>query len=83
MHDGTMRTTIEISDDKLARLRQMAALRGKRGYSELIDEALEEFFARSGPAPDEHFRDPFEGIWNEEDARIVRARIAESRGQWR
>jgi hypothetical protein len=77
-----MRTTIEIADDKLARLRQLAAVRGKRGYSELIDEALEEYFARIR-AGDGDFVDPFEGVWSDEDARIVRARIAESRERWR
>ena len=82
MDDLAMRTTIEIADDKLARLRQLAAIRGKRGYSDLIDEALEQYFA-AHLRKDEAFVDPFEGVWTEEDARIVRERIAESRTSWR
>lgn len=40
-----MRTTIEIADDKLWRLREIAARRGEKGYSKIIDEALEAYFA--------------------------------------
>jgi hypothetical protein len=40
-----MRTTIEIADDKLRSLREIAARRGEKGYSKIIDEALEAYFA--------------------------------------
>lgn len=86
---GGMRTTIEIDDAKLAKLRQIAALRGKRGYSEVIDEALDRYLAdidreteaeraaRIARVLDVH------GIWSDEVAEAVRARIKEDRKHWR
>ena len=41
-----MRTTVEIRDELLERLRQEAAKRGERGFSGIVEEALERFFAR-------------------------------------
>lgn len=38
-----MRTTIEISDDLRARLVALAARRGMRGFSQIVQEALERF----------------------------------------
>lgn len=35
-----MRTTIEISDEMRAKLLALAARRGLRGYSEIVNEAL-------------------------------------------
>lgn len=35
-----MRTTIEISDEMRAKLLALAAKRGLRGYSEIVNEAL-------------------------------------------
>jgi predicted DNA-binding protein len=36
-----MRTTIEIPDDQRARLLELAARRGEKGFSALVREALE------------------------------------------
>lgn len=36
-----MRTTVEIKDEHRAKLLELAALRGKKGFSGLIEEALE------------------------------------------
>lgn len=44
MHDQGMRTTIEIDDEVRARLLQRAAERGERGYSDLINEILKQYF---------------------------------------
>jgi len=38
-----MRTTVEISDDLRARLLQRAARRGEKGFSRLVNEALEQY----------------------------------------
>lgn len=89
MHDENMRTTIEIDDDKLLRLRQLAAVRGKRGYSELVDEALEEYFARLERETDAQREAriakvlDLQGVWSDEVAEAVRARITEDRKHWR
>lgn len=40
-----MRTTIEISDDTLRKLRELAARRGEKGYSRIVEEALGEYLA--------------------------------------
>ncbi len=37
----TVRTTVEIKDEHRAKLLELAALRGKKGFSDLIEEALE------------------------------------------
>lgn len=42
-----MRITIEIADDKWVRLKKMAAERGLRGYSSLIDTALEGYLDKA------------------------------------
>jgi len=38
-----MRTTVEIPDEQRARLLDIAARRGKKGFSNLIQEALESY----------------------------------------
>jgi Arc/MetJ family transcription regulator len=40
MHDGSMRTTIELDDDVRAELIRRSAERGDRGYSDLVNEML-------------------------------------------
>lgn len=41
-----MRTTIEISNETRAKLMALAARRGLRGYSEIVNEAIKEYLAR-------------------------------------
>ena len=43
-----MRTTIEIDDETLKKLRDLASERGERGYSRLINEALERYLTAAG-----------------------------------
>lgn len=38
-----MRTTIEIDDEQRARLLQLAAERGQKGFSELVREAIAQY----------------------------------------
>ena len=38
-----MRTTVELSDSVRARLLELAARRGERGFSALVEEALERY----------------------------------------
>ncbi len=40
-----MRTTIELRDDQRARLLELAARRGEKGFSGLIQEAVDRFLA--------------------------------------
>ena len=39
-----MRTTIELSEGTLRSLRELAARRGEKGYSKIIEEALKAYF---------------------------------------
>ncbi len=39
-----MRTTIEIPDRTRAKLLELAARRGEKGFSAIVQEALEEYF---------------------------------------
>ena len=41
-----MRTTVEISDEHRARLLELAARRGEKGFSSLVRDALDAFLAR-------------------------------------
>jgi predicted transcriptional regulator len=41
-----MRTTVEISDEQRARLLELAARRGEKGFSSLVRDALDAFLAR-------------------------------------
>ena len=65
-------------------MREAAVRRGKRGYSELVEEALVRYLDNTEP-PDsgsEDFQDPFEGVWTEEEAEAIRTRIKEHRASW-
>jgi predicted ATP-dependent protease len=43
-HDP-MRTTVEIKDENRAKLLKLAAERGEKGFSAIVDEALERYFS--------------------------------------
>jgi predicted transcriptional regulator len=81
-----MRTTIEISDDTLRKLRELAARRGEKGYSRIIEEALGAYLAsRLDESADERWSrlESLEGAWGAEEAERVRERIRETRKLWR
>ncbi len=42
-----MRTTIELRDEHRARLLELAARRGEKGFSRLIEEAVEKYLAEA------------------------------------
>ncbi|HEY3358272.1 MAG TPA: hypothetical protein VGQ83_33800 [Polyangia bacterium] len=41
-----MRTTIELSDDQRARLLALAARRGEKGFSALVQEAVDRYLSQ-------------------------------------
>ena len=41
-----MRTTIEITEEQRAELLKLAAIRGHNGFSQLVQEALNEYLAK-------------------------------------
>ncbi len=62
-----MRTTVELSDRTYVRLRARAVERGLRGFSPIVEEALERFLDQDG---DEDLRAALlaaEGSWSDRD----------------
>ena len=79
-----MRTTIELSDDHRGALHSLAAKRGLRGYSKLIEEAID-FYIKEKVKRGDEVKDvlKMKGTWREEEARRVRKRLEEVRQNWK
>lgn len=79
-----MRTTIELSDQHRARLLELAARRGERGFSSIVEEALGRYFAR-----EDRRRDAVDralaalGSFSPEEADRLEAEVAGLRRSWR
>lgn len=61
-----MRTTVELSDRTYVRLRATAAERGMRGFSAIVEEALERFLEHGGDDLPPALLEA-EGAWSESD----------------
>ena len=78
-----MRTTIELSDEVRARLLALAAKRGQKGFSSIVQEALERYLdAENDDERVERARNAI-GALNDRDADELRASIADLRDRWR
>lgn len=77
-----MRTTIEITDEQHRALSAIAHRRRIRGFSALVQEALETYLADVSSEEMDMLLG-LEGALSERDEREVRARIAEARSTWR
>ncbi|OIQ60559.1 hypothetical protein MOTE_05230 [Moorella thermoacetica] len=78
-----MRTTIEISNETRAKLVALAARRGLRGYSELVNEALEEYLARAENREKEINEIlKLAGSLSEEEGQKYAARVKEFWSRW-
>jgi predicted transcriptional regulator len=63
-----MRTTVELSDPLYRRLRAAAAERGLRGFSELVEEAVDAYLAREDERRDlVRAIEAAQGSWGESD----------------
>jgi predicted transcriptional regulator len=82
MHNG-MRTTIELSDRTYTRLRAKAAERGMRGFSSIVEEALERFFERGGEGDLEAALAEAEGAWSASDVSEWEKAREEAWASWR
>jgi len=79
-----MRTTIEISDEHRARLLELAARRGEKGFSKLVAEAIEVYLGTL--SRDEAKRQAalrLRGSFTEEEAEAMRAATSSLRQSWR
>jgi predicted transcriptional regulator len=64
-----MRTTIELSDRTYARLRTRAAERGMRGFSAIVEEALERLLEPGTESDLASALVEAEGAWSEGDVK--------------
>ncbi len=79
-----MRTTIDLSDDHRIALHSLAARRGLRGYSKLIQEAIDFYIKEKGKQGDGVKRLlKMKGTWSEEEAKRFRKRLEEIRRNWK
>lgn len=79
-----MRTTIEIKDEHRARLLELAARRGEKGFSRLVGEAIERYL-RSLEESEQAREAALElrGALSEEEATALEERARELRESWR
>jgi len=79
-----MRTTVELSNEKRAKLLAIAARRGLRGYSRLIDEALDLYLAREEERTGERKELlSLAGTLTDAEAAEMEKRIGEAWRKWR
>jgi metal-responsive CopG/Arc/MetJ family transcriptional regulator len=84
MHDFNMRTTIEIDDEHRAKLLEIAARRGLKGFSQIVAEAIDSYLAA------EHNLDKrreevrqLQGSLSPKEAEDLRRRVAKIHKHWR
>ena len=80
----TMRTTIEITDEQRAELLRLAARRRLKGFSEIVQEALDEYLRRQ-PGRDEAIAAALtlKGCLKGKEAEGFRDRVGKARESWR
>jgi len=72
-----MRTTVEISDRQRSILLSLAAQRGLRGYSEIVQEALDNILPSDQRIGIKEKVLAMKGSWRQEEAEETRARLLE------
>jgi len=77
-----MRTTVEITEEQHRALSAIAQRRGVRGFSLLVQEALDGYLA-SLNTDEVDLLLGLEGVLTESDAREMRSRIEDARAAWR
>ena len=78
-----MRTTIELKDEYRAKLLEVAARRGEKGFSKIVEEAVAAYL--KAIEANEKLRRralSLEGALNEQQAEQLRAATAELRESW-
>mgnify|MGYP001608843452 FL=1 len=79
-----MRTTIELNDAQRARLVALAAARGEKGFSKLVQEALDRYLDESA-ARSKRVREALKvaGTLTRAEADAMRAHVGALRAEWR
>ena len=79
-----MRTTIEITDEQRSKLLAMAAARGMKGFSGLVQKALDEFLSKSD-SEEQRVEEALSvmGALDEDEAQALAEECASIRENWR
>jgi len=79
-----MRTTIELTDEQRGKLLELAAQRGLKGFSGLIQEAVDRYLAELAARSD-RVRDAVAvlGTFDDAAAAALTAAMKQSRSRWR
>jgi metal-responsive CopG/Arc/MetJ family transcriptional regulator len=77
-----MRTTVEITEEQHQALSAVARRRGLRGFSALVQEAVEAYL-RDLDSEETDLLLGLEGMLDDDEAREVRSRIDTTRELWR
>ena len=79
-----MRTTIEIRDEHRAKLLEMAARRGEKGFSSIVSEAIELFLQAQAELDEARCRAlEVRGSLGEREAEDLRKEVSQLRAEWR
>ena len=79
-----MRTTIEMTDEQRAKLLHLAARRGMKGFSALVQEALDQYLkARAGRDDEVQAALAVRGTLKGKDAERLAEACRELRSNWR
>ena len=79
-----MRTTVEIRDEYRAELLRLAAARGEKGFSNLVNEALELWLREKQRDHEAHRKaSRLRGSLSDKDATALRESVADIRRRWR
>jgi metal-responsive CopG/Arc/MetJ family transcriptional regulator len=78
-----MRTTVEIPDEQRAKLLELAARRGEKGFSSLIQEALEHYLRDQNREQAISRALELEGLLGAEEAAELEAATKRIRSRWR
>ncbi len=78
-----MRTTVEIPDDQRARLLELAAQRGEKGFSALVQEALELYLRDQRRQESARRAAGLCGYLSSAEADELEQAVARVRSQWR
>lgn len=79
-----MRTTIELSQNHRQAIHQLAQMRGQRGYSKLIQEAVDYFLENKRFDKKEQARLlALRGSWSDEETRQIRFSMSKVHANWK
>ncbi len=79
-----MRTTVELPDELIAALHALAASKGHRGYSRIMEEAVT-YYLKNETDKDSKTASVLKmmGSWTSKDAEETRAKLEEIRRNWK